>query len=232
VEQVTENGLVLLQPFQGKVRRVFITSEELRGSFEEVVETPAVLFEEYDARSEAIRPLLYNPQSETENGTLSVTGPQYTDEHGYSYITYDNTRKTLLLHPRTGQTSRLGAVTTLRIPESGSYKVVGAFALANKLKGLGNGVRVVIFIGDRPTKLLFDSLITSQNQVDERDFFSGPGVAQFDLHITLKQDDELHFAVLSGSQLAESTYDLAALRFRVSNGHTSISMPENFPKRP
>ncbi len=73
---------------------------------------------------------------------------------------------------------------------------------------------MVVFANRQIGAPLFDSVISSDHDVDINDSFAGTGVAPFNLTVSLAQGDTLQFAVFSGPSLSDGTFDSTALRFQ------------------
>ena len=172
------------------------------------------------------------------NCLVTNTGPVYEFPSAFPYNLRDNSRSLLLMHPGTGGvdfgsgTANIGAAFTFVAPTTGKFRISGDFARANGCLLGGNGVDVAILKNLDAANPLFVTTISSNHAVDSDDPFSGTGVANFDLMVSLGQGDALRFVVFSDSQGQDGTFDVTAFRLKISGpsavgGTTSFFMDDS-----
>jgi hypothetical protein len=158
-------------------------------------------------------PLKYGGMFEGHNGSAINIGPLFMSEVGfYPYVQLDQQRNLLLLHPGTFDTANLGACVSVFVPKDGLYNISGSFARANNFQLAGDGVDVAVFTNFNAGTPLYSAAISSNHLVNAEDPFSGTGVSQFSLQASLTQGDVLRFAVFSGPQAQDGTFDITALQ--------------------
>jgi len=174
-------------------------------------------------------PLAFAGIQSLGNGDIINTGPTYTDPSFYPYIALDSSRNILLLHPGTFSTVRIGAVLGATIATAGNYDVSGAFARANDFQNAGSGVSVIVFVNSNIGNPLFSAAISSNNAVNPNSPFTGTGVAPFNINVTLSTGDILRFAVFSGANLTDGTFDVTALQATVTGAQYAATILADHP---
>jgi len=193
-----------------------------------------IIFQQYNADTGTFLPMRFSGnQTVGPNGDVTSTGPVYSSQTNFfPYVMLDTARNLFCLHPGTMDTVKNGAVVSVGVPVAGMYSVSGAFARENDSQNAGDGVRVLAFVNNQIGAPLFDSLISSNNSVNPNSPFSGSGVAPFSFGVSLAQGDTIQFAVFSGPNLLDGTFDFTALQFTITGGGATISLPADFPPKP
>jgi len=148
--------------------------------------------------------------------TMQQTGPLYGNPSDlFPYIFFERDRNALLLHNGTFSTASLGAAVSYTAPSTGRYRARGVFARANTCVPAGDGVDATILVNTNAGSPVFTAHLPADIPVDANDYFGGEGARPFDVVVDLQAGDALRFAVFSGPQAADGTFDLSALRFEV-----------------
>jgi hypothetical protein len=176
-----------------------------------------VIFEQFDTASGVFQGMRYfGYRTLGPNGSLTARGDVYNSPTAtHPYVQLDQERNIFYLAPGTFPTKAIGAVVTVGVPETGDYKVEGVFARANDFMFAGDGVRVVAFVNGWIDSPIFSANISSGHLVDPYDPFAGTGTAPFSFTVRLVQADRIQFAVFSGPDLLDGTFDLTALKFSI-----------------
>ena len=179
-----------------------------------------IIFQDYDYSTGMFTPMRFaGNQTVGPNGDITSTGPVYTSQNNFlPYVVLDTARNLFFFHPGTFTTVKQGAVVSAGIPTAGTYSVSGAFARANDFRNAGDGVRVVAFVNNQVGAPLFDAFISADNAVNPNSPFTGTGVAPFSFTVSLAAGDAVQFAVFSGPNLVDGTFDFTALQFTITGG--------------
>jgi hypothetical protein len=176
------------------------------------------LFQEYSVDTATFTPLSYSGILSPGNGSVFNTGPTYNDpSYFFPDIELDSSRNILLLHPGSFASVRIGSVLGVPITDSADYDIAGAFARANDFENAGDGVVVDVFVNSDIGDPMFESVISSNNVVDPDSPFTGTGVAPFEATVALSAGDVVHFAVFSGANLTDGTFDVTALEATITS---------------
>lgn len=188
-----------------------------------------IIFQEYDTGTGSFQPLKFTGnRTMGPNGDITSTGPVYWSQspiNSFPYLMLDTTRNIFFLEPGTFGTVQNGAVASAGISMAGRYNVSGAFARANDFRNAGDGVRVVAFVNNQISSPLFAAVISSDNAVNPNSPFVGTGVAGFNFNVSLSAGDTVQFAVFSGPNLLDGTFDFTALEFTIMGGGCDAAAP-------